>query len=438
MSVKRIKFKNLNGFGDEFTSSPETSPAVHCLNLRAEGDALKDGFCISAATFTGGRKLYLPEDVAKDAVFISHTEEGERILFAGEGMIYSADPAFPEQGFAETEVTYTGKPFAADIVAGGNRYTAIADSSGTLTLFDGLTFTEGSCPEGAVALNEFFGRLVIVTENAVYLSAEGEPLNFTELSGSYTFGLPGGIHAGGAALFGNEIIIAGTRGMCRLVRSEFGGSFTVRPIFSDGERLLPETVAAGAEYVYVMTERGLARYNGTSVIFSHKKTDAYATEGVCGFIWNGEYHACIKSPQNANKHVVLSFGEDVCNVSEVPLVSVAVNSGGERSVALSYVHGFICSPGGTALPPVPMRRIVTASTDFGIGGNKVITEFSLYSEKDVRLVIDADGKRRLYRIVGGKGMRTVRPHLCGRIFSFSLTAEGNGVKIRAPQVEIDY
>ena len=73
MSVKRIKFKNLNGFGDEFTSSPETSPAVHCLNLRAEGDALKDGFCISAATFTGGRKLYLPEDVAKDAVGLGST-----------------------------------------------------------------------------------------------------------------------------------------------------------------------------------------------------------------------------------------------------------------------------------------------------------------------------------------------------------------------------
>ncbi|MBQ7164919.1 MAG: hypothetical protein IJR61_06285 [Clostridia bacterium] len=436
--TEKIKFENLSGFGAKFTSSPQTAPAALCLNFKAEGDRLTDGFSLSNAFFGEGNKIMqLPDNVRKGRLFASLTAAGEMIMLASGGKIYIADPEDPESGFEDSGITYSGEVCFANVGANGGVNTAIADESGKITFYDGYSFFDISLEYGVVAVKELYGRLVAVTDSAVLISAEGDPSDFSTLSGGYSLDLGNAFHAKSAAAFGNEIVVAGRRGLCRVARSEFGNSFTLRPIFTDGERLLPETVAAGADGVYIFSERGLARYNGADVTFINPETGVYATEGVCGFIFGGEYHACVKAAENAQKRYVLSFGSK-CRLADTPLESVAASADGTRYYALSGALGKICMLGGASVFPSASRRFKTAETDFGVQGRKTLSSFSLYSAKDVRLFLTVDGKRRLYRLVGGSGRRTIRPHASGEVFSFEIVADGNGASIGGIQAEIEY
>ena len=437
MSVKKITFGNLTGFGESFTSSPETSPAALCVNFHAEGNVLTDGFTLGRALFNGNA-LSLPEGVKGEKIFVSVTNAGEKLLFAGGGTVYEADISSDHPVFTQTDITYTGNISFANVTAYGNPCTVTGDSEGRLCLYDGFSSSFSAVDEGVVAVCEFFGRLVAVTDSKAYISAPNDPFNFSSLAGGFTLDTGRNLRAKGAAVFGNEVVIAGERGVCRVGRSEFGNSFTARTLFADGERLLPETVASGGEYAYVFTERGLALYNGASVFFKFEKTGVHAGDGACGFIWNGRYHACVKTRQNAEKRLILSFGNDSCDLMDTTLVSVAYDSAGKRLFAVSDSHAYVLTAGGKPIPPFHAVKLVTAETDFGVGGKKVLTEFSLYTEKDVRLIITADGRRRLYRVTGGKGRRIIRPHVAGHVFSFAVTAEGPGAKISAPQAEIEY
>ena len=435
MGVKRIKFSNLNGFGREFTSAPESEAARKIVNLKSEGECLVDGLQLSLA-YIEGRAITLPEEV-KDGLFYADTQAGERLLFAGGGVIYELDPFSPSAVFSDAGMSYSGKPCFANVLYNGIKYAAIVDGNGEYYLYDGNTVVSRAMESGVIKIMQFFGRMVMVTDRRIYVSAEGSLIDFDVNNGAVRIDMDGDMRIRNVVAFGNEMIIACDKSLCRIARSEFGGTLGLRTLFSDAERLIPETLTSRGDGAYVLTDRGLAFYNGANVTFTFSEVKHYATDGVCGFMFGGEYVACVKDPETDNKTAVLSFGEK-CGLSDNPIVAATTSSDGKRVFALSGANGYLCELGGKGAPPHRKKQFVTPLTDFGVYGVKTLTEFSLCSSADIKVIIEADGKKRCFRLNGGKGRRILRPNVSGQVFQIALTAEGSGIKLYSIQAEIEY
>ncbi|MBO7377557.1 MAG: hypothetical protein J6U35_01630, partial [Clostridia bacterium] len=396
-----------------------------------------DGLTFSEAKFgETGEGLPFPEDYETDYVFAAHTPAGERIIVAGEGYIFVADPLRPEDGFTRTEAYYSGGLCFANVDLGGNPCCAIVSDVGTMYLYDGESFSAYPCEAGVLSAIGFSGRLALVTSDKAVLSAEGAPYDFSAGEG-YSFDLGYEFCAKKAAKYQNEIIIAGVRGICKLGRSDYGSEFRVRPVASEGERFLPETLFAGGEYAYILSERGLATYNGVGLGFSHEEISDTVGAGLGAFIWNGKYHAVLKTPENAHKRLIYAFGKDV-EAYDLPIVSTCIGGDGENVYAFVDGVNAVCLLGGKQTHPFPRRVFRTSETDFGVNGQKTLTEFSLRTLRDVRLIITVDGKKKAFRIIGGSGRRRITPFLKGEIFSFEIGCELPSSCISAVRMEIEY
>ena len=436
MSVKNFRFKNLNGFGSDFASDPQNAPCEK-VNFRTDGECLVDGTAISIAKFSNENfSVKLPDNVRKEALFYADTDAGEMILFAGDGDVYALNVSDPSDGFLPTGISYTGKISFANMNVNGEKFVMIADSDGTLYTYDGTNTTARAFDGGVIGIMQFFGRTVVLTKKKIYVSSTNYFLEFNA-GGAQSFETDGNMIAENMAVFGNEIVIAGKRGLCRLVKSEYSDALSFRMLFVDCERILPETLVSCGDGINVLTDRGLLYYNGANVEFKNPEMRPYATDGVCGFVYGGEYYACVKVPENADKRRIIAFGNE-CLLYDLPIICTATSLDGKRVFTLSSAHGALCELGGKGSSPFPQKIFQTPNTDFGIHGRKVITALSVYTEKDLRLVLCADGKRRMYRITGGKGLRVIRPNVGGEIFSVKLIAEGNGNRITGLCAEVEY
>ena len=435
--IKRIELKNLSGFGGDFAANICDSAAKKRVNFAKDGETLVDGLTFSEVKCGDtGERLSFPEGYETDYVYAANTPAGERIIFCGDGYVFIADPLRPENGFTRTDVCYSGKLCFADTELDGNPSCAIVDEVGTMYLYDGVDFSAYPCEAGVHSAVGFFGRLALVSGEKAVLSAEGTPYDFSA-GDSYSFDLERDFCAKKAVKYQNEIVIAGTRGVCKVGRSEFGNEFRLRPVVSGGERFLPETLFGGSEYAFLLSERGLALYNGLGITFSHGEISGFSGEGAGAFMWNGKYHATIKTPENAQKRLIFAFGEDV-ETYDMPILSTCLGSGGDKVYAFVSGVNALCVLGGRQAQPYPRRIFGTPETDFGIEEQKTLTEFSLRTLKDVRLMIAVDGKKKAFRIVGGKGRRRIMPFLKGEIFSFEITCELPSSGISAVRMEIEY
>ena len=214
--------------------------------------------------------------------------------------------------------------------------------------------------------------------------------------------------------------------------------FSVKTVAVGCERLLPETLAADSQFAYVLSDAGLGYYNFFSMEFKHRELGEHFTQGICGFICNGEYHAVIKAPQNVNKSIVFSFGNSNYHMSDTSVECDCLSVGGESVLVACKNVGYICCVGNGYISPAMKRIFSTPITNFGVADKKTLTAIWLYTNKTVLLSVCADGVTRLYKVTGGKGKRIIRPYISGEQFSFTIKAEGSGICISALGVEMEY
>ena len=212
-----LKAINFNCYFSDKSRGESPAFSSESRNLKADEGVFKDGFTVKAATFGPDQsRVTLPEGITPSGIFSADVARGKVVLISGfdekKGTyaVYSLDTSAPEGGFKQLEGCDPESPMFASAVLYGSRVAVFADAAGRLFSYDGSSVKKGSCPVGARDIISFGGRLAVVTDEAVYLSSSNNPFSFA-YSDSTTFYFEEGMCARRAAVFGNELIIAGNR-----------------------------------------------------------------------------------------------------------------------------------------------------------------------------------------------------------------------------------
>lgn len=425
--------------GGLFARDLDGSRAAECVNFRSEKGILKDGQDLFYYN-VDGKRLSVPDGVEPLKIFCATFEVGERLILAakkdGITSLYEADASTPEKGFTAIGNTELGGvPFFtnADIV--GNRMLIALDSSGKFYTYNGSAVTPYTCPKDGVAILPFDNRLALVTTRQIFMSAPAAVTSFTEY-GSSAVSLPPTFTAGAAVQYGSELMVAGMRGLIRFAKNP-NGTLAIKTISTGGEKLYCNTLAVGEEKVSVLSDAGLCEYDGLELKFSHPEIGELIGDGRCGFIWGREYTAAVSPASAPKRTLVFTFNSDSYAVSDMPILSIGVPFATDGPLVLSSETKYICSFRGLSAKTNVRRTYTTARTDFGVAGKKTLTGISVYSNRNISVIVDADGHRHMFRLSGGRPRKFTRMYIRGEIFSFTFVAEGSGVEISYPQFYFD-
>ncbi len=406
--------------GEGMFSDLNDAPSRELVNFLISGRRLVDGIRPCRPPFGD---MSLPQGVTPCGFAVADTAYGEIMFLAGwygdAVRVYSA-VAGGEFTMVEN-VSFTSDVAMCKAFVSGRQCVLAADSGGHIAMFDGVAAQSGTCPENVAAISTFGDRIVAVGGDSVYLSATDDPFTLGESLGGLQFSLGRGFGAGGAVEAGNALLVVGANAIAELTVDWEEETFTAEKTFTGGETIFPETLCAGGEGAFVMTDGGLLVYDGVSASFSHRRSGRLAGGGVCGFMLDGRYVACVKARENAQKRLLLRFYDDSVEVAEVSVAAACRSQSAGIVLAVGGIQRVFCFE-GRPYAPVPQGRFISADTDFGIGSDKTITSFSLYTKRSVNVTIYADGKPHRFRVEGG-GRRSVRTFIRGRVFSFSISVE---------------
>ena len=438
-SVKRVEIPVSSFTGAVFKSYPAVSESI---NFKVKNGVLTDTVSFMPAVLgSGGEQVSLPEDFDTVKAFSANTVNGERLVVcgrgrSGEGEVYAFNPERVDDGFVRLEGVNCESACFTTIYRDEANLIAFTPGDGRLFLYDGVSVVTSNCPVGAVDICTFKEKTVVLTSDCLYVSSE-DPLYF-EYEDEFIFPLPAGVYGRRCVLFGNEVVIFGTRGVARLTLADFGRALILRPVCSGIERIYPETAAASGRGVYVLSENGMAVFEGVELIYSRPESVACVEDGIGGFFANGEYHAIVKTSQNAQKQAILSYTDEGVFASDSRILGLAYWENGKRLLAIIEGKHRVHEVGSGYVSPSPVRRVKTCACDFEVNGQKTVTAFSLRSQKDVTVRITADGIPHTFVVRGGRGIRTVCPYLTGREFIFEIIFEGIGAEISRPTVTVEY
>lgn len=430
---KSFELRLNTSFGRDYVGEP--GRARESYNFKTDGVTLFDGICLAHAEFgeSGGR-FEFPEDFILKGSYCGITNGRESVLVYGEGSdglpaLYAGDCSAPENGFTLLDGFFgSGELKFSPAYLYGNKVIAFTCGDGVMYIYDGVTLSQGACPAGVECLTWFDNRLAAITSDAVYLSGK-ETANVFSYEGSSVLDLPGELFARSVVVFGGELFIAGLRGCVRLGKNAYTDEYLERGVYTGCERFYPQTVACSADGVRLLTERGLAVFDGAGLSFYYPEIEGLIDCGIAGFTYKGEYLALVKAAQNTQKRIALVFGADGWYAADILVSSVSLRADGVNYMLSAEGKRGLYTLDGSVASPVPVKRYESCKTDFGISGKKVLKGLSAYTEKDVKIIIEVDSKKRLFRLVGGKGKRTLRPFIKGEIFSFAFITDASGVKI---------
>lgn len=429
-------FKLETGAGEEFSQTPSVYKSI---GFRVEGNALVDGLTVTCATFSDGKKVTLPINQTPIKMFSAKTEYGERIYVhlqsnsTKEGTVWVLNLDNPNDGFAQIEGITCDIAYFCSAKYLGVSAVVIATDDGRLFVHDGESVSDGLCPTGAKGVLYYNQRLVVLTESYLYTSNE-HIMDF-DYAEENTYALPEEFFARSIVACGDGLIIAGNRGLARMYRMGYS-TLMLKTLCVGAERYFPNTLVATNEGFYILGENGLTYYNGADIRVKFPESVKSVTDGICAYIRNGEYHVSVKTADIAQKRGVLSFNEEGFYFTDTPIITTAVANQGKDIYLLSENTNVICTFGGGYVAPMPTRRYLTATTNFGVDGVKAISSFSVCTNKPITLKITADGVSRSWKIRASRkgGKSTVYPYIRGREFCFEIIYEGVGCRIYMPTV----
>lgn len=394
--------------GGRFARDLDGAPSAKCINLRVDGESLVDGtsFTSFGPTLPNGEIL---------ALSYYKTERGEAVAVVvkeGDGCAFYASHGENYEKIAD--ISLGSSPMICGVHALTRDGFAAADETGKLYFYDGNKTETHSCPTGGKALVMFDGRLVLVTASAVHISGLALPFTF-DAYGSASLDLPVGMDAGGAKLFGGGVVIAGVKGMAKLLKS-YKGNYYLKTVATGGERLYPNTLAVGEDRAVIAGDAGIAEYDGLELGFKLAEIAKEITEPRAGIIVGSEYFL-------SHSGGTLIIGGQT-ERSDVP-VKFAVSAPFGPIFAAENARTLL-TLGTPSAYPAGRRIYETAATDFGTAGKKTLLSVGAVTKRPLTLIVTADGKNRLYKMKGGRGKSRARMAVKGDVFSFRFIMTGTG------------
>lgn len=430
---REFTFKLNTAFGGDFPK--EVGASKSSFNFKTDGVSLTDGISLAYAEFgEDGISFTFPEDFELNTHFCCNTVNGEKLILVGKGLAgepltYVGNCASPQDGFTLVEGLDFNEGFScANAIYSDNAVAIIANEGGVAYCYDGISFQQFNSPTGIKRLAYFDGKLVAVTEGVLYLSATNNPTDFYN-EGNVTFNMPYNFLARSSVVFGEELIVGGVHGIMRITKNNFTGEYVMRTVAGGGERFYPQTLAVGSDGVCFLAERGLGVYDGAGVSYYFNEISGLVQEGINGFVYGRDYFAQVKTPQNTQKQMFLVFNGGNWYASDMYVDTISLRADGINYLATVKGRKKAYSLSGSFSTPMPIRRYETADTDFGLYGKKTLKALSAYTQKDVKIVITTDGRRRAFRLRGGKGRRIILPYITGEVFSFKIIFDGHGSEI---------
>ena len=69
---------------------------------------------------------------------------------------------------------------------------------------------------------------------------------------------------------------------------------------------------------------------------------------------------------------------------------------------------------------------------------KIITEFNVYTDSNIKVIINYDGKSKEFNVAGGSGVKKIKPNIKGYEFGIDFVCENSNCNISLPQVTVGF
>ena len=268
--------------------------------------------------------------------------------------------------------------------------------------------------------------------NAVYFSDDLDPTEWTV--GSGRGGFVQLLDERGKLLraldFLGYVYLVREYGVSRISGTYDASALTAANLYVAGGALQAGGAAVCGDFIMLAGADGLYAFDGYSASRRLRAVRLSPSPEASGVYADGKYYLAAKTGSEGEGNdtlIVYDIAENTFSLSRIAIKRLCKPGGDVYSVLRDGRTVRVAKCGAVLGEPL-VKVWESGALDYGTPEVKTLSEVTLRTEGDAELSVTADGRTRTFSVKGG-GVRRVRPGLSGRVARIKLTSLSPGANI---------